>query len=181
MPRYAIAASPTGLPKPKSYFFLSMRIAGPVPPSSESRQPIATSSCDWRGSSTLLKKVKATTLAMSTRLEVAAMESLRGLFMNGFLRTFYLALPVLYFLGLRATRRSPLHLIPSIVNNQPSWLAERVGRLAWGSEVRGNFPRNRTYKWCCHCPVRRCDEIFLIPWPSSTRRRNPPTPYRKPG
>src|SRR5262245_13514372 len=74
-----MADNPTGLPKPKLYLFLPTRIAGPVPPSSESRQPMATSSCDRRGRSTLLKKVKATTLAMSTRFEVAAMESFIGL------------------------------------------------------------------------------------------------------
>src|SRR5262245_14702766 len=79
-----MADNPTGLPKPKLYLFLPTRIAGPVPPSSESRQPMATSSCDRRGSSTLLKKVKATTLAMSTRLEVAAMDNLIGCFIVEF-------------------------------------------------------------------------------------------------
>ena len=46
----------------------------------ESRQPMAISSWDWRGNSLLLKNVKPTTLAMSTRLDVAAMESLIGSF-----------------------------------------------------------------------------------------------------
>ena len=54
-----------------------------MPPSSDSRQPMATSSCEARGSSTLLKNVRATTLAISTRLEVAAMEILIGSFMSG--------------------------------------------------------------------------------------------------
>jgi hypothetical protein len=45
---------------------------------------MATSSCDLAGRSTLLKKVKATKLAMSTRFEVAAMESLMGSFIGCF-------------------------------------------------------------------------------------------------
>jgi hypothetical protein len=43
---------------------------------------MATSNCDRRGSWTLLKKLKLTTFAMSTRLEVAAIESLIGSFMG---------------------------------------------------------------------------------------------------
>src|SRR2546425_12137049 len=73
---------PTGLPKPKSYFFLSTRMAGPVPPSSESRHPITTSNSDLRGSRVFLKKLKLTTLAISTRFEVAAIDNLTGPFMN---------------------------------------------------------------------------------------------------
>src|SRR5688572_13959951 len=73
-----MAERPTGLPKPKSYFFLSTSVAGPVPPSSESRHPMATSSWDWRGNSTLLKNVRPTMFAISTRLEVAPMEILTG-------------------------------------------------------------------------------------------------------
>src|ERR671910_759721 len=77
-----MADKPTGLPKPKSYFFLPTRIAGPVPPSSESRQPIATSNRDLGGSSTLLKNVNATILAISTRFEVAAMDKLMAWFIE---------------------------------------------------------------------------------------------------
>ena len=55
--------------------------SGPVPPSSESRQPMRTASSDWRGRSALLKNVRATTLAISTRLEVPPIVSLMGLSM----------------------------------------------------------------------------------------------------
>jgi hypothetical protein len=41
-----------------------------------------TASRDFGGSSTLLKKVSATTLAMSTRFDVAAMASLMGEFIG---------------------------------------------------------------------------------------------------
>src|SRR5688572_31775663 len=78
-----MADKPTGLPKPKSHFFLPTRNAGPVPPNSESRQPMATFSCDLGGSSTLLKNVNATMLAISTRFEVAAINNLIGRFIDG--------------------------------------------------------------------------------------------------
>src|SRR5438093_8605364 len=71
-----------GLLKPKSYFFLSIKRAGPVLPSSESCQLMATFNCDWRGSWALLKKVKLITFAMSTRFEVVVMESLMGSFIG---------------------------------------------------------------------------------------------------
>jgi hypothetical protein len=42
-----------------------------------------TSNCDLGGSSTLLKKVNATTLAISTRFEVAAIDKLIVWFIDG--------------------------------------------------------------------------------------------------